>query len=333
VAEHIGSQHTEIDLDVDFLDIVPEVVRAFDEPFAVSSGLALYVMARETAKHVKVVLTGDGGDEVFAGYYRHSAIDQRYDKVARLPLSGLRSLNRRVPRPLVAWNAPHALRRAYQLLVALTTPDDILRPWRYIQMLYSLNEPEKFSLYTPEWAEQIRASDTFRSTDDMLRGCLAQRAPNRLAAWRYFDVQAKLGNEMLSKVDKATMAWGVEARNPFLDYRVVEYAMTVKARYLIEGDNRKRILKRIGERYVPKEVLYRTKQGFVVPLQAWFRDRLPPLLGDALSTSTLGQDGIFDPGAVGRMVAHHRADPKTDLSQAIMNVAMFKLWESSARPG
>ncbi len=330
VAKYIGSNHTEIDLKKDFLSVLPDVVRLFDEPFAISSALALYMMASETSRHVKVVLTGDGGDEVFAGYtHRQTVPDQRFDRLNRIPLSGLRDLNRRSPRPPIAWQQPSWLRRPYQLAIALTTSDDILRNWRYLQMLYIFNEREKFDLYTPEWASQLRQMPDFSSTDHFLSNFFPQHAPNRLAYWRYFDLHTTLANEMLAKVDKATMAWGLEARNPLLDHRLVEYALTIPPHLLAYGTKGKYILKKLAEKYVPKDVLYRPKQGFCVPLDLWFRHSLPPLLQDALASEKIKSEGIFRPEVIKRIIARHQKDQKTDLSHAIYSLACFELWSDS----
>lgn len=191
VAQRINSAHTEIDLQANFLEIIPDVVRLFDEPFAVSSALAVYLMARETAKHVKVILTGDGGDEVFAGYtFRHTRPDKDLDKLALLPFSRLRALNPRSPQPLIAWQLPTWLRRARLIAIALTTPDATMRTWRYLQTLYIFNEAEKLALYTPEWTEHLKQSSNFSSTDefmttfsqprlqiDCLAGCISTCVP------------------------------------------------------------------------------------------------------------------------------------------------------------
>jgi asparagine synthase (glutamine-hydrolysing) len=302
----------------------------FDEPFAVTSALAIYVMARETVKHVKVILTGDGGDEVFAGYpFRHTRPDALLDKISRLPLSNLRNFNSKPPQPAINWRLPTWLRRARLAAAALVTPDAAIRPWRYLQTLYTFNEAEKFALYTPEWAEYARQTTNFSSTDDFLLDSLPQAAPNRLARWLYFDLHTTLADEMLSKVDKASMAWGLEARTPFLDYRLVEYALTLPMRLLAEEDNGKKVLKKLGERYAPKEVLYRPKHGFNVPFGAWLRQGVPPILADGLSTSRLNGQKIFCDKPIKQIIQRHQRDAEIDLSNQIVNLAWLGLWQAN----
>jgi asparagine synthase (glutamine-hydrolysing) len=193
-----------------------------------------------------------------------------------------------------------------------------------------LNETEKFALYTPDWAEYLRQSPDFNSTDDFLANFFPASAPNRLARWLYFDLHTTLANEMLAKVDKATMAWGLEARNPFLDYRLVEYALTLPPHLMAQGTEGKRLLKRLGERHVPATVLYRPKQGFVVPLESWFRDRLPSPLNAALAKERLDDTGVFQSDVVSQIITRHQGDRRADLSHAIFVLAWFEMWQAGA---
>ena len=327
VANHIHSCHTEINLQENFLAIIPEVVQLFDEPFAISSALAVYLMARETSQYVKVILTGDGGDEVFAGYpWRHTKLDKRLDQIACLPFSGLRTLNQGLPKPLVKWHVSHKLSSFYhKTMMQLTTSDVLLRTWMYQQSLYIFNEAEKFTLYTPEWAESLTHHTEYSSTDDFLAPIWSPMRSNRVSHRLHFDLQTSLEYEMLSKVDKATMACGIEARNPLLDYRLVEYALTLPSHMMVQGTNGKRLLKMLGEQYVPHDILYRKKQGFNVPLAAWLRTGLPPILADGLSY--LQSSNIFDSKVIAQIVERHQNDSHINLSNEIFTLALFGLWQ------
>ncbi|MDJ0927439.1 MAG: asparagine synthase (glutamine-hydrolyzing) [Gammaproteobacteria bacterium] len=327
VAKHIGSTHTEIDLQPDFLSMLEKVVDHYDEPFSTPSSLAIYAMAQETVRHVKVVLTGDGGDEVFGGYsYRHTVPDERFDRLNKLPLSAIRSIRSQNPVPPVTWRMPNWLRRAYQLGIALTTPDETIRVWRYLQMFLYFNEREKFLLYTPEWAEHLRSQAGFSSTYDYLYDHLPANAPNRLARWLAFDLRTQLEYEMLAKVDKATMAWGLEARNPFLDYRLVQYVVGLPHQLMARGREGKILLKRIGEKLVPHDVLYRPKHGFNVPIDNWFRGPLPAPIGEAMSPEMTDRQGILRADTVGKVIDRHRQDKSVDLAFPIFTLAWFQMW-------
>jgi asparagine synthase (glutamine-hydrolysing) len=134
---------------------------------------------------------------------------------------------------------------------------------------------------------------------------------------------------MLSKVDKSTMAWGIEARNPFLDYRLVEYALSLPAHLMAKGKNGKWLLKLIGERFLPDRILYRPKQGFNVPFAAWLRVELPQRLGEALSPERLHASRILQPQVVNEIITRHQKDRNVDLSNQILTMAWFELWKGN----
>jgi asparagine synthase (glutamine-hydrolysing) len=323
VANHIDSDHHEIELPFDFVKTLPRLVHLFDEPFAISSVLALYFMAREVSQHVKVVLTGDGGDEVFGGYpWRHSLLDQYLDWLNLRPFKGFHKDVGKEPIPLIRWKTTLPKMRMKQVLDALKYDDRTLRQWLYFQSLYCYNEIEKEELYNPEWAHHI----SHVRTDDLLIPHIPEKVPNRLARWISFDLKTTLADEMLAKVDKATMACGLEARVPLLDYRLVEYAINLPTFMKVRGREGKRILRWLGECYLPKEILKRPKHGFNVPLNVWFRNELWAFVNDILSESSLGKAGYFKPKTVQEILQRHRQDTTIDLSNPIFTLLCFELW-------
>lgn len=144
-------------------------------------------------------------------------------------------------------------------------------------------------------------------------------------------MRTTLVDEMLSKVDKATMAWGLEARTPFLDHRLVEYALTIPAHLMAQGTNGKRLLKQLGERYVPHEVLYRKKHGFNVPLGAWLRKGVPSVLADALASSRLKALAVFRPEVVERIIHRHQRDHSVDFCNRILTLGWFGMWQANGQ--
>ena len=323
VANHIHSKHHETDLPFDFIKTLPHLIQLFDEPFAISSGLALYLMAREVSKQIKVVLTGDGGDEVFGGYpWRHSLLDQYLDWFDLWPLSRLHKDSEKKPTLPIRWKTTLRKMRMKQIFDALKCDNSTLRQWMYLQSLYCYNEIEKEELYNPEWTHQV----SFVKTDHLLMDHLPKKASNRLARWIYLDLKTTLADEMLAKVDKATMACGLEARVPFLDYRLVEYAINLPTFMKIRKREGKRILRWLGERYLPKEIIRRPKHGFNVPLKVWFRNELWAFVNDILSESSLGKAGYFKPKTVQEILQRHRQDMKSDLSNSIFTLLCFELW-------
>ena len=323
VANHIDSDHHEIELPFDFVKTLPRLVQLFDEPFAISSVLGLYLMAQEVSKYVKVVLTGDGGDEVFGGYpWRHSLIDQYLDWLNSWPFKWFHMDTEKEPIPLIRWETTLHQMRIKQILDAFKYQDRTLRQWLYLQSLYCFNEVEKNKLYHPEWGRQIGQV----KTDDLLIPHLSDQFPNRLARWISFDLKTTLADEMLAKVDKATMACGLEARVPFLDYRLVEYAINLPVSMKVQGREGKRALRCLGERYLPKEILKRPKHGFNVPLSTWFRNELWPFIKDILSETSLKEGGYFQVETVQEVLQRHQQNTTNDLSNPIFTLLCFELW-------
>jgi len=323
VASHLHTEHHEIDLSFDFIQTFPHLVRLFDEPFAISSVLALYLMAREVSKHIKVVLTGDGGDEVFGGYpWRHSLLDKYLDWLNLCPLNHFFKNIGKEPSPPVRWKTNLSKIRMKQIWDGLRYDDQVLRPWMYLQSLYCFNEMEKRELYQPEWVHHVGQTNT----DHLLISQLPEKAPNRLARWIYLDLKTTLADEMLAKVDKATMACGLEARVPFLDYQLVEYALNLPIPMKVKGRVGKRALRWLGERYLSKEIVNRPKHGFNVPLKLWFRDELWEFINDILSESSLGNGGYFRPKTVKEILQRHRLGKAGDLSNPIFALLCFELW-------
>jgi len=323
VANQIHSNHLEIELPFNFVKTLPRLIQLFDEPFAISSVLALYLMAQEVSKHVKVVLTGDGGDELFGGYpWRHSLLDQYLDWFNFWPIRGFHKDACREPIPPIRWKTTLTQIRIRQVLDALRYNDQTLRQWMYLQSLYCYNEVEKKELYHPDWAYHLGPV----RTEDLLLSHLPEKSPNRLARWTSFDLKTTLTDEMLAKVDKATMASGLEARVPFLDYRLVEYAINLPSFMKVQGREGKRILRWLGERYLPKEILKRPKHGFNVPLNVWFRNELWAFVNDILSESALKKAGYFKPKTVQEILQRHQQDTASDLSNPIFTLLCFELW-------
>jgi asparagine synthase (glutamine-hydrolysing) len=324
VAEWIGSDHHEMNLQFDFVKTLPHLVQLFDEPFAISSVLALYFMSKEVSKYVKVILTGDGGDEVFGGYpWRHSLLHQYLNLLNHPPLAWFRRANNK-PVPPIRWHTSAGKLRLRQVRDALKYDDHTLRQWMYFQSLYCYNEAEKAEIYTADWADQTGVV----CTDDLLSPHVLERAPNTLARWLSFDLKTTLADEMLAKVDKATMACSLEARVPLLDYRLVEYAVNLPTQLKVRGREGKRILKEMGSHYLPADVLKRQKHGFNVPLKWWFRNELQTFVNDVLNEASLRRAGYFRPEVVQDILRCHREDVSKDLSNHIFALLCFELWQA-----
>jgi asparagine synthase (glutamine-hydrolysing) len=193
------------------------------------------------------------------------------------------------------------------------------------------NDNEKAALYAPAWRDGHQLHDTVPWLSSTLTGA----AMHRLTRWQLHDVTTALHDEMLAKLDRATMAWGIEGRVPLLDHRLVELAFALPAE-LHGGEGGKGILKRLGERYVAREVLQRPKQGFGIPLAAWFAGERRTWIRDILSPAAVARAGIFDPRVVGEVFAMFERRPNVHTAHWLFTLGCFQLWhdgrESDSQP-
>ena len=317
VAQRYGAHHIVERMAGTETDLVTRLPRIFDQPFGDSSALPSYYLMQLARRHVTVALSGDAGDELFAGYRRYAfhAGEERVRALVpacvRGPLFG--ALGRLYPQ--LDW-APRGL-RARQTFRELSLDPAMGYFWN----LSVTDDDTRTRLFSPMLRKSLagyHASETFRE--------LWQNAPDRdpVATAQYVDLKTWLPGDILTKVDRTAMACSLEVRVPMLDHRFVEWALALPRHMKIAGSQSKFILKRAFERLVPREVLYRPKQGFSVPLAAWFRGAI----GEAFQKEVLGRDGLvasgyFDPKAVEDLTAQHRSGLR-DHSRALWLLWMFQ---------
>ena len=311
VADQYGTNHREIDLGSDAAQALPKLAWHCDEPFAVSSGLALYFLSRCARQNVKVVLTGDGGDEVFGGYtWKHND----FPPVAhRLPewLHGLMrtaaAVGRRAAPTMDLW------RRLENL---------ILPGERYLRSFTCFQNEELVGLVNPDVLPQLQSAWSNNITQ---RYFDESHGHEELTRKLYTDMHSTLVSEMLTKVDRLTMASGLEARVPFLDHHLVEWAFGLPARLKMEGSEGKLLVKHALHSRLPRDIIYRAKHGFTVPLGRWLRHELRDLVHDLLSASSVRRRGIFEPQAVTSLVEKHQSG-SDDIGNRVFALMMLELW-------
>jgi len=311
-ARLLQTTHRELVLEPSSLLHLERMVELADEPFAISSALALHELARFAREHVKVVLTGDGADEILAGYpWRHEparGIAGRARLLAMLGVRSRRAAQRGGPGTLRGWasRVDRAARHGgahYASLVSALTPEE----------MRGLLRPEHAPLADSLWSAHpvAAAYDAAPGGDEVDR---------RLRA----DLRTTLVDEMLTKVDRMTMAAGLEARVPFLDRALVEWAFTLPGAVKVQGGIGKRPLRRLLEGPL-SAVARRPKHGFDVPLGAWFRGPLREMLRDALSPDRVRRRGLLDPGAVSRIADAHLLG-HGDHSRILFSLLVLELW-------
>ncbi|HEY7870853.1 MAG TPA: asparagine synthase (glutamine-hydrolyzing), partial [Methylomirabilota bacterium] len=319
VARALGTDHTEVVVEPRAVDVLPKLAWHLDEPFADSSAVPSYYVARAARQRVTVALSGDGGDEVFAGYerrYRMNLLEAR-----------LRSL------------LPGPLRRGLLGPLSAVWPkaDRLPRPlrWKFLLRNLSLGPEEAYfndmSLFTPADKRALLSGEFRRNLGGYTPFAAFRRhfdrVPDRdrLSRLLYVDLRTYLPNDILVKMDRMAMANSLEVRSPLLDHRVIEFATGLPSDLKFHRGVSKYLLKRHAERRVPPAVLHRPKMGFSIPLAGWLRGELRATAEDLLLSERARGRGYFDTGAVRAMWARHQGRVR-DHSHHLWALMMLELW-------
>jgi asparagine synthase (glutamine-hydrolysing) len=295
-------------------DELPRLVAFRDEPIAEPTDVALYLISRLAAQSVKVVLAGEGGDELFAGYPKYSA-----DRLAGL----VSSFPQEVTRALIRW-LPYRQHRAKTALEALSISDEAERS---VTWFASFSREEREGLFSPDFLAQVDPSHPARVFASYLEK-VRDRSP--LKRMLYADLKVWLPDNLLLRGDQMTMASSIEERGPFLDHRLVELAARIPTRMLTHGFKTKVLLKEALRPYLPKEVLFRRKVGFRVPVGDWFRNVLRPLVNDLLLSPQAEARRYFNVGNMEKFVREH-FDGVRDRQKQLWALVNFELWCRNAR--
>ena len=308
VAAHFGTDHHDLVLRPDVVRIVEDLTWYLDEPFGDTSAIPTYMVSKLAAEHVKVVLSGDGGDEVFAGYDRYVVEDRE------------RSLDG-VPRPIrrLAGTIGSALpdgTRGKRFLQHLALDGAA----RYLDASMLFRGPEMQRLFRPDVYEQIARHDITGDATALLN----HGGDDWLAGVQHFDLNAYLPQDILTKVDRMTMAHSLEARPPLLDHRLVEFAATIPARFRLRNGETKYLFKQAMRGILPDRIIDRQKQGFAVPLARWMRKDLATFSRDVLLSSAAERRGIFNLPYVEHLLRLN--DRGRDLDLQLWTILSLELW-------
>jgi len=308
VAERYGTNHHELLVHPDPLVLVPALADVFDEPFADSSALPTYLVSQLAAEHVKVALSGEGGDELFGGYYTYAA-DLLADRVA--PLARLaRPLVERLPSSSAKASFDYKAKRFVR--AAHLPPLERHHGWKEI--------------FSPDLRAELTGGGASFDPVDVYRARYAQtEGADPLARLQDVDFGIYLVDDLLVKTDRASMAHSLEARVPFLDSVVTNFAFTLPAKHKVRGLSKKVLLRKAAEPLLPREVVHGRKRGFSIPAAAWLRGELEPFARVTLSSDTLRRQGFFRPEPVGRLLDEHVAGAQ-DWSRQLWGLLAFTLW-------
>jgi asparagine synthase (glutamine-hydrolysing) len=308
VAERYGTNHHELLVHPDPLVLVPALADVFDEPFADSSALPTYLVSELAAEHVKVALSGEGGDELFGGYYTYAA-DLLADRVA--PLARLvRPLVERLPSSSAKASFDYKAKRFVR--AAHLPPLERHHGWKEI--------------FSPDARAELTGRHGAFDPVDVLRTRYAETGgADLLARLQDVDFGVYLVDDLLVKTDRASMAHSLEARVPFLDPVVTNFAFGLPAKHKVRGLSKKILLRKAAEPLLPREVVHGRKRGFSIPAAAWLRGELEPFARATLSPDTLRSQGFFRPAPVTRLLDEHVAGAE-DWSRQLWGLLTFTLW-------
>lgn len=318
VAEHLGADHHEFIVRPAALEILPTLIEHYGEPYADGSAIPTYYVARETRKHVTVALNGDGGDECFGGYERYAGmrLAERYHKVPAVLRRGL--IEQAVEFVPEMGNYAKRVQTAKRFVRAAGLP----KVERYFRWVSALQHEDKQELYSAEFSRDLERFDA----SDVLRPWFAKaNGSGVLDATLLTDMMTYLPNDLLVKVDIASMAVSLEARSPFLDHHVIEFAASLPENLKVRGTTTKYLLKRMLKHLLPSENIERPKMGFGTPLGPWFRGQLQGFLRETLLSEKALKRNLFKPESVLRLVDLH-TQGRRDIGAQLWTLSMLELW-------
>jgi len=308
VARAFGTEHHELVLEPDVLSVLEDLAWHLDEPFGDPSAIPTYMVSKLAAEHVTVVLSGDGGDELFAGYdrYRVEARERRWERLPGFLRRTIGALARQAPARMKGRN--------FLRHVTLDGHE------RYLDAATFFRHEEQRELFSPAVFDLVSAQDPRREA----AAYLAQPGRDWLSSLQHLDINQYLPLDILTKVDRMSMAHSIEARVPLLDHKLIEFAATIPPELRLREGDGKYIFKRALRGLVPAPVLRRPKQGFAMPLGRWFQGRLSEFVRELLLSRAARQRGLINPAYVEKMLKRSEGGRDPDFHWWIL--ISFELW-------
>ena len=329
IARHLGCEHIVTALPIDdAADIVPQLQRSFDEPFADMAAIPTWFLSELAARDVKVVLCGEGGDELFAGYKRHrnAHLLERGRPAVRALSPLLRAID---ALPVTASAGANLMRQhARRFAEFARLPDGYQQFFAATQLS---SGAVRRRLLDPAFAERFEPADwTARLEQEYFPAATAPSGLSALEQFMFADLTVNLPSQMLTRLDRPSMAHSLEARVPFLSHKLVDWALTVPTDLKLKGRTGKYILRKAIAPWLPPSILNRPKQGFQVPMAQWLCGRFGEFARSAWAGSGAAELGYFRPGAVDELFEEHRRGD-ADHSRILYAVTVFALWWNTAR--
>ncbi len=313
VADTFKTHHHEYKVKSSAVDILPALVWHFDEPFADSSAVPTFYVSKIARENVTVILSGDGGDELFAGYRSYYKRNQ-YEIFKRIP----RLLREKVIGPLASTLPINARGKNFLLEISKLEKKENFEIIEYYPQI-------KHDLYSDDFRNQVSKFNDFQSLVSYWGN---MPAGPKLSRMQYFDTKFYLPDDILVKVDRMSMANSLETRAPLLDYTVAEFAATIPAELQFKDGRGKYILRKMASRFLPEHVFKKKKQGFAIPMNEWFRNELKEYAFDLLTSSRSNNRGYFK-GKIINYILNEHIKGRRDYSMWIWSLVIFELWHQT----
>jgi asparagine synthase (glutamine-hydrolysing) len=317
VAKYLGTNHTEYYCtQKDALEIIPKLCELYDEPFGDSSAIPTTLVSALARKYVTVSLSADGGDEIFAGYSKYTTTMQYFNKFNSVPNSiksivsfGMDNIN---PKHIPILNKTYNFATRYEKINAILKAKNSVEAMKYTSEYFTKKEREKL-LKVGFGDLQTNFDKNVANTNDEINQMLA------------IDYKTYMVDDILTKVDRATMSVSLEGREPLLDYRLIEFVSQLSSNLKYKNGDKKWLLKQITHKYLPKKMMDRPKQGFGVPLTEWFRDELKEYFMVYLDEKRIEKEGLFDSKEIIRLRDSYLLGNKENV-QKLWFLLMFEMW-------
>ena len=325
IAEHLGTEHTEIIVSAeDVLAVVPKLAGIYDEPFADSSQVPTVLLSQLTRRHVTVALSGDAGDELFGGYNRYITAARLEPVIKQIPFAMRRMLAgllRAVPTRY--WDGLSANETARRMMHLPPSMSEKMA--RLAGFLAAPTGQDAYLRTVSQWLDEAKIPLSSPGCSPLLPDFPSVALPQQMMCW---DMQNYLPDDILVKVDRAAMAYSLETRVPFLDYRIVEFSLATPMHYKIRNGQSKWLLRQLLARHVPPNLFERPKQGFTLPLAEWLRGPLRDWAEDLLAPKTLDATGLINSKMVREMWTDH-LNRKHNHQRGLWTILMLQSWLKS----
>lgn len=319
IARKFNTEHKEFTIQPNALELTEKLIAYLDEPFGDFSIFPTYLVSKMAREFVTVVLSGDGGDELFGGYDTYIA-HQMANNYQRIP----KFIRNRLIRPVVNSFPPTEkkkglINRSKRFLEGMQLPEDL----QHTRWMIFLQQMEKSRLYSSGMQGELNGASAYDFIRNYFR---TSRTPDEINRQLYVDIKSYLVDDILVKVDRMSMAVSLEARVPFLDHRVVEFAATLPGHLKLRGKKTKYVLKKAMGQLLPHDILHRGKEGFSIPIKNWLRTDLKELMMDVLSPDRIKNEGLFNPDYVKTLVDEH-LDGVENHSHRLWAMMVFGIWQ------